>query len=333
MKIPSTLIQNFMTSEFSPKLNSSGEYVIRSPFVDDKKGKLYVNKETGQWIDFKASGQRTTEYTSGSFLLFVKEYFGFSSNSEAIKYLVDNYNFEVEEKTEEEKNQDNEKKKVLRDFIIKDGFKMFNNGENLGLFGQMAYKYVLDRKLDPSYYPKLGYVFNSKSKFDKRVVVPFFEDGKIVYFITRTIDPKNMLRYMNPNKLDSKEYVFNIDKINEEIVMCEGVFDAMSITADQPTTCLLSADIGVKQLGKIYEKKPKTIIYVTDNDATGHIKMQRNINKIITYCPYQGLNIYIFNVPNGCKDLNDMKIKTGKNYILKKECIKYGDDILTRKII
>ena len=29
-------------------------------------------------------------------------------------------------------------------------------------------------------------------------------------------------------------------------------------------------------------------------------------------------NIYIYNVPKGCKDLNDMKIKTGKDYILKK---------------
>ena len=74
MKIPSSLIQNFMTSEFSPRLTSSGEYVIRSPFVDDRKGKLYVNKDTGQWIDFKASGTRTTENTQGSFLLFVKEY-------------------------------------------------------------------------------------------------------------------------------------------------------------------------------------------------------------------------------------------------------------------
>ena len=96
MKIPSSLIQNFMTSEFSPKLTSSGEYVIHSPFVNDKKGKLYVNKETGQWIDFKASGDRRTDLFSGSFLVFVREYFGFSTNGEAIRYLVDNYNFELE---------------------------------------------------------------------------------------------------------------------------------------------------------------------------------------------------------------------------------------------
>ena len=332
MKIPSSLIQNFMTSEFSPKLTSSGEYVIRSPFVDDKKGKLYVNKETGQWIDFKASGMRSTDYTSGSFLLFVKEYLGFNTNNEAIKYLVDNYNFEIE-KTEKEIKQNEDNKKILRDFILKDGFKLFGDGNNLGMFGKMAYKYILDRKIDETYYSKLGYVYNPKSRYHQRVVIPFFEDEKMVYFITRAIDPKNMLRYMNPNKLDSKEYVFNLDKINEDVILCEGVFDAMSITADQPASCLLSADIGVKQLEKIFDKKPNTIIYVPDQDETGIKKMQRNINKLITYCPYQGLNIYIFYVPEGCKDLNDMKVKTGKNYILKKECIRYNDSILNRRIV
>ena len=330
MKIPSSLIQNFMTSEFSPKLTSSGEYVIHSPFVNDKKGKLYVNKETGQWIDFKASGDRSTDLFSGSFLVFVREYFGFSTNGEAIRYLIDNYNFELEPKSDEEIKQENDNKKVLKDFILKDGLKLFKDGQNLGMFGRKAYNYALSRKLDESYYPTLGYVFNPKSKFDKRVVVPFFEDGKMVYFLTRAVDPNNPIRYMNPDKLDSKEYVFNIDKINEEVILCEGTFDAMSITKDQPASCLLSADIGTKQLSKIYEKKPKTIIYVPDQDEVGLKKMQRNINKIITYCPYTGLNIYIYNVPKGCKDLNDMKIKTGKDYILKKECIKYGD-ITTRR--
>jgi hypothetical protein len=317
-----------MTSEFSPKLNSSGEYIIRSPFVDDRKGKLYVNKETGQWIDFKASGSRTTDLTSGSFLMFVKEYLGLATANEAIKYLVDNYNFKTEK--EEERTENTDSKKVLKELIIKDGLKLFGDGKNLGMFGKIAYNYVLERKLDDSYYPRLGYVFNSKSKFDKRVIIPFFENGKMVYFLARSVDPKNLLRYLNPGKLDSKEYVFNIDKINEEVVLCEGVFDAMSITKDQPASCLLSADIGTKQLSKIYEKKPNTIIYVPDQDETGFKKMQKNINKIIAYCPYSGLNIYIYNVPKGCKDLNDMKVKTGKDFILKKECVKYGD-ITTRK--
>lgn len=322
MNIPSELIQNFITSEFTEaKLTSTGEYHFNSPFdTDDRKRRLYINKNDGRWIDFKAG-------ISGNFISFVREYLGLSSFSDVVKYLVENYNFIYKPKTVDEIQQDNDKKDILRKFVKNEHPILFGNADNLGPFGQQAYQYVRNRKLDESYYSKLGYIFNPGSRYDKRIFIPFFEDGKLVYFITRTIDPKNMLRYLNADKLDSKEYVFNIDKINDEVIICEGTFDAMSITTDQAATCLLSADIGVKQMEKIFDRQPKTIIYVPDQDATGMKKMNANIKKLLTYCPYTGLEIYVFNVPKGCKDLNDMKIKTGKDYILKRECTKYGTDL------
>ena len=322
VRIPSSLIQNFMTSEFSPKLTSTGEYVIKSPFVDDRKGKLYVNKDTGQWIDFKASGIRTTEKTSGGFLSFVKEYLGFRNNNDAIRYLIDNYNFEYEIAQEDEK-KDDASRQILRKIVANDKIRLFGDGDKLGPFGKVAYNYVRNRKLDESYYPKLGYVFNPSSAYHQRVVIPFFENGRFVYFTARSIKKDDFLRYANPSGLSSKDYVFNLDKINEDVIICEGVFDAMSITEDQAATALMSADIGTKQLEKLFDRQVKTIIYVPDQDETGKKKMIGNINKIMKYCPYTGLEIYIYNIPDGFKDLNEMKVATGKNYILKKECVKY----------
>lgn len=311
MKIPSSLIQTFVTSEFNAKVNSSDEYIIKSPFVDDRKGKLYINKKDGRWIDFKGGD-------SGGFLKFVKEYMGFISNSEVIRYLIENYDFKLTPEKEAKENINN--KKILQDFILKDKPKLFGDGNNLGLFGKKAYEYVRARNLEEEYYPKLGYIYNPNSKFNERIFIPFFENYKLVYFITRAIDPKNLLRYMNADKIDSKQFVFNIDKINEETIICEGTFDAMSITSDQAATCLLSADIGIKQMEKLFDREVKSIIYVPDNDETGHKKMAANIKKILTYCPYTGLKVYVYNLPDHIKDLNELKIKTGKNYILKKEC-------------
>lgn len=319
MKIPENLIQTFITSEFQTKLNSSNEYIIKSPFVDDRKGKLYINKNSGQWIDFKGGD-------SGSFLKFIREYMGFNSNSEAVKYLVDNYDFKVDKVLKGEK-EDVDAKKILREFILKDRPKLFKES-NLGIFGQRAFEYVKARNLEDEYYNDLGYIFNPKSKFNERIFIPFFEDCKLVYFITRAVDPKNLIRYMNVPKLDSKNYVFNIDKINEETIICEGTFDAMSIVSDQAATCLLSADIGIKQMEKIFDKEVKSIIYVPDNDETGHKKMANNIKKILTYCPYSGLKIYVYNLPDHIKDLNELKIKTGKNYVLKKECELWKGEIV-----
>ena len=323
MKIPSSLIQSFVTTEFNPRTTSSGEYVIHSPFYDDKKGKLYINKESGVWIDFKGGEQ-------GNFLKLVKEYLDLSSYQEAIKYLVTNYDLRYEEKEDEIISPDN--RKIMIDFIKNEKIKLFGKGDNLGIFGKIAYNYAKSRKLDESYYPTMGYIFNPGSKFDRRVLVPFFENGKIVYFIARAIDKTNKLRYLCIEKLDSKDFVFNIDKINEEVIICEGVFDAASITVDQPATCLLSADIGINQLTKLFSKKIKRIIYVPDSDRTGKLKMDRNIKKFITYCPYDGLEIFVYNIPSPYKDLNELKIATGKNYILKKECYEYGSNLFEKSI-
>ena len=332
IKIPQSLIQNFITAEFSAKKNSSGEYHFNSPFVNDKKKKLYMSAVDGRWIDFKASGSRTTERTQGGFLTFVKEYLGLNSNNEAISYLVENYDLKPPKELEREEKNDINNKKYLIDFVKNDKPVLFGNGNNLGLFGKQAYRYVLNRKLDDSYYPTLGYVYNPKSVFHQRVIIPFFEDKKFVYFISRSIEKDTMFRYITPQKLDSKEYVFNIDNINEEVIICEGTFDAMSVTKDQATTCLLSADIGVKQMEKMFDKNVRKIIYIPDSDETGRIKMDRNIQKIITYCPYTGLEIYVYNVPKPYKDFNELKIATGKNYVLYKECERYGDQLFTRRI-
>lgn len=332
MKIPQSLIQNFITAEFNAKKNSSGEYHFNSPFVDDKKKRLYMSATDGRWIDFKASGNRTTDITHGNFITFVKEYLGLNSNNEAIKYLVENYDLKPPKEIEKEEKQNSDNKKILIDFIKKDKPVLFGDGSKLGLFGKQAYKYVLDRKLEEEYYPTLGYVFNPFSVYNQRVVIPFFEDGKFVYFITRSIEKEAMLRYLTPSKLDSKEYVFNIDKINEETIICEGTMDAMSITTDQAASCLLSADIGNKQLEKLFDKQVKKIIYVPDTDITGKLKMDKNISKIIEYCPYSGLEIYIYDIPKPFKDLNELKMATGKNYILYKECEKYGENLFHKSI-
>ena len=325
MKIPASLVKDFVTSEFPEnRLTTTGEYCVNSFFEEDKKRKLYINAETGVFICFKSG-------ISGSFLKLVREYAGLNTVNEALEYLVQNYSFKFD-KTEEIKTIKEEDRQVLVDFMTKDRPVFFKDPTKLGSFGKKAYSYLLNRKLEEEYYPQLGYVFNQNSKYNERVIIPFYENGKIVYFITRAIDPNNPIRYFNASGLDSKQYVFNIDKINEEVVIAEGSFDAMSITTDQAATALLSADIGLTQLEKIFKKKPKSLIYVPDHDETGRKKMDSNIKKILTYCPYTGLEIYIFDVPNGCKDLNDMKIKTGKNYILKKECEKYGSNLFSRSI-
>ena len=164
------------------------------------------------------------------------------------------------------------------------------------------------------------------------------ENGKLAYFQARSIDKNNPLRYLNPAGLDTKGFVFNYDKLNdEELIICEGPFDAMSLD-EQVATSLCSGDLSSKQVKKILEKAhPKNLIFVVDQDKTGKEKLEKNINTFTTYADYSP-NIYIFNPTDGCKDMNELKVKTGKNFILRSECEKYNKsdwsaDELRRKII
>ena len=85
MKIPSELINNFVTSEFKDIVRTStGEIHFNSFYIKDAKKKLYMNPKTGQFICFKSGEQ-------GSILKLVKDYIGLKNNSEALNYLVTNY--------------------------------------------------------------------------------------------------------------------------------------------------------------------------------------------------------------------------------------------------
>ena len=324
MRIPEDLIRNFITSEFDAKLNSSGEYTINSIYIQDVKRKLYINGKDGRFICFK-SGE------SGSFLKFVRDYLGLNSINEALHYLAENYSFNIETAEQKAKEEINNNK-IFIEFLNSSKPKLFKNGENLEMFGKIAYKYVLDRKLNETYYPKLGYCWNPDSRFHQRIFIPFYENGEMVYAITRSIEKDAKIRYLNVPKLDSKQYVFNIDNVDDTATIVEGTFDAMSMVPEMGAVSMLSADIGTKQMEKLFEKKVSKIIYVPDNDETGHRTMEKNIKKIIQYCPYNGLEFYIYNLPSGIKDFNELKQSTGKDYILKKECEKYGNNLFSRSI-
>jgi DNA primase len=104
------------------------------------------------------------------------------------------------------------------------------------------------------------------------------------------------------------------------IVIAEGLMDILSLD-NQIGFPILSAHLSKTQLIKLFEKLPKKIILVPDTDKTGKETLQRNIDLIYTYKPASiKTEILIYNIPDEYKDLNEMKIKTGKNYIDDNEC-------------
>lgn len=323
MKIPETLLMKFLSDNFEIKQTSTKEVRINSPFKEDRKFHVYIEPSKSVFTDYK-------NQDSGSMEKFIAQYLDIPMN-QVIATLIKEYGLSFGEFDFSFVNNFILKKEVEECEIIKDfinnekGLVFFNQEEEIGKYGKSVLEYLEKRRINNKYIPNMGYIYDQRSDYDKRLIIPFFEDGFLVYFIARDTTGKSFLRYKNPPKLDTKEFVLNIDDINDELVICEGALDALSFHEDQVATAMCSGDLGVKQIRKIINKTPRKIIYVPDQDETGMKKMNKNINELLYYYPPSlDLDIYIFNIPKPFKDFNEFKQNTGKDFILYNECELYN---------
>lgn len=318
--IPESLLVKFFNDNFSVKTTSTGELRINSIYTNDKKYHLYINPKSGLFIDFKSGEQGKVEKLISNFANVPE--------SKILEYLVKEYGITFIDTSSKESNKQEE----IKEIELPKGLKFFNEGK-LSTIGKSAYLYLKKRKIDDDIICNLGYVFNDSEKYNYSIFIPFYEDGQLVYYTTRKfLENDGGLRYDNPSGIDGKNFVFNIDNLGETIIICEGPFDALSVKQPQ-ATCMLSADLGKEQAKKIFNKvTPKNIIFVPDNDETGERTLQRNIKTLFLYKPASlNIKVFIYRLPNGIKDLNDLKVKTDKNIISLDECEEYNNISFTIK--
>lgn len=318
MKIPKQLIVKFLENNFEVKKTSDpSEVRVNSIFKEDKKFHVYINLDKSCFSDYKNNNQ------SGGMDWFISEFLDINRN-EVFPYLVKEYGFQGMYSIIENIKKEEEPNTIIDDFLKNENIVWFNTTEKLGAFGKKALKYIEDRRICEEYISTMGYIYDENSPYDKRLIVPFFEEEKLVYLLARDITGESKLRYKNPPKLDSKSFVLNIDKIEDELVIFEGAIDALSLNPKQIGTAMLSADLGTKQIIKIMNKGVSKIIYVPDSDKTGAEKMNKNISNLFYYYPPSvNLEIFIYNIPKPFKDFNELKMNTGKDFISYDECEVY----------
>lgn len=305
-KIPENMAISFIQDHFGNeyKLTTTGEYRINSPFIQDKKMHLYISPRLGLVNDFKSGFH-------GTFAHFVSTYLGISNNA-VLPFLIRNYSVK-RSILEFIKDED---KESANNIVVPDCVTFFNDLNEIGIVCRQALKYLINRGIPTNNIKKLGYINDPGNEYGMSIFVPFFEDYRIVYFITRRFISGEP-RYSNPHNIDSKQFVYNIDEIEEggDIFIFEGIFDALSLNR-QIGTAMLSADLGDKQAVKIFDKAPKNIIVVPDNDETGRNKLNNNIKTLLKYKPPSlDTKIYVYEFDN-VKDFNE----TNKHYIDILEC-------------
>lgn len=166
-----------------------------------------------------------------------------------------------------------------------------------------AVEYLYNRKVDMMKYE--FYVSETtKNKMDQRVIVPFTWKDEIIGYTGRALNDTIQPKYFN--QFDAG-YVFNVDKQQrnwKSVIVCEGVFDAISIDA----VAVLKAEV-TKQQADIIEDLDRDIIVVPDWNKTG----QNLIDTALEHEWPVSFPVWA----ETCVDINDAVKKYGKLFTLK----------------
>lgn len=152
---------------------------------------------------------------------------------------------------------------------------------------------------------------------NERIQIPNFVKGMLTDVIVAWEWDKSKVTSDNPKYLNSEGTkksrtlfnYFNIPDEPEQIVLCEGVFNA--ITAGRNAVASYGCAISERQVEMLIEKKPKSILIAYDSDEPGVNGSVNAIKMLADQC-YTGLVEYIL-LPKGI-DVNDLGRENFWNY-------------------
>lgn len=144
--------------------------------------------------------------------------------------------------------------------------------------------YLMGRKIDIENYP---FYFSLDPKLINYVIVPFFRNGKIIYWQGRNYSNPSTKKGRYENCTEPKEnIIFNFDELfrggDAPLFVTEGIFDALPLNG----IALLGSKINEAKL-EIFKKSKRDLIFVIDKDKNGRFVAEKAIeNKWkITFAP------------------------------------------------
>jgi DNA primase len=249
----------------------NGQFKVNciSPKCDDESGNLEISLDKGVFhcwkCDYKGSIRKLLRDLGWKWTLGREDEFVSVAELRKVK--------KVEKKEEGFKGLPEE-----YEFLGKDDF-------SLSYVGQKALRYTLTRMgLDDIKTYQVGYCGFGTYKW--RVIVPVYENGKVVYFVSRAFFKDVKPVYKNPGKeecgVGKEEVVFNLDSARKEgrAVICEGVFDAIKVGKEG--VAIFGTSLSELQKFKILDavKKIYVMLDLDAIDKSIHIARSLRVPKI-----------------------------------------------------
>ena len=143
--------------------------------------------------------------------------------------------------------------------------------------------YLTSRKIDIAEYP---FYFSLDPKFLNYVIIPFFRNGKIIYWQGRNYTNGSNKKDRWENCTESKEnIIFNFDELfrgSGPLFVTEGIFDALPLNG----IALIGSKINEAKT-EILKKSRRELIFVIDKDKNGRMVAEKALENgwKITFSP------------------------------------------------
>jgi len=168
--------------------------------------------------------------------------------------------------------------------------------------------YLFNRKIDIEKY-NFYWGDSHEHKLSHRVIIPFYWQDTIIGWTARAIDSAIKPKYYTQHE---PNFVFNINNQKSNwrfVIVCEGVFDAMSIDG----VAVLGNECSEQQ-ADIIDSLGREVIVVPDFDMDNK---KWPGSKLIDHAMEYGWNVAFPVWSETCKDINEAIVKYGKLFTLK----------------
>jgi DNA primase len=254
-------LASYITSLFPEAKRKGDEIIVNCPICYDTKKHLYINVVKKVVHCFRCGYSATVKRFLRENNLLAK-----SPENFDILDVLDSGFVSLAKKESEQKN------------VSLPEFMSFLNISDASWLGRIAIQYLKSRGITNEQMRKykIGYCYSGK--YAGRVIVPIFMFGELVYWIARIIEHPTVRlqvakypdrKVLNP-PVPKKNVLFNYDaaKLSDEVVVCEGVFDALAVeNVGQCAVALLGKEITDEQAMLLTALNCERITVCLDADA------------------------------------------------------------------
>lgn len=161
-------------------------------------------------------------------------------------------------------------------------------------------RYIKERGVDIYRACRLGWGSTSDINLYGRLIIPIFEQGKIVCYVARSVNGCLPKEICPPSTVVNRShFLYNLDEIREgdRVILVEGIFGCEAVLKmGHKCVASMGSNLSDVQVGKLVATRPRSINIMYDGDLAGRKGATEAFSKIFKRF---SKGVYIVKLPDG----------------------------------